>query len=73
MYKVKSYIRFQILLKKKKKRLTQRKINFESKLSISTTLRIYSQVYFVGNAILLSDNETFYNRFLNDRKMSPGL
>ena len=42
MYKVKSYMRFQILLKKK--RLTQRKINSESKLSISTTLRIYSQV-----------------------------
>ena len=43
-------MRFQILLKKKK-RLTTKKINSVSKLATSRTVRINSQVYLVGSVI----------------------
>jgi len=52
---------------------TGRKINSVSKLATSTTLRINSQALLCGKCHLLLDNETFYNRSLNYRKMSSGL
>lgn len=55
------------------KRLTGRKISSVSELATSATLRINSQALLCGKCHLLLDNETFYKRALNYRKMSSGL